>query len=1037
MTVFEPADRLRAHRPLLLACEAIGWLHMAGKAKSEFLQEKGGQKIGYDYQKWDEDERPPFPWDDLLKWAKDNFPLNQDAWPAALTEFIRKHTKRDKGLLGLLQAGHGMASGIEKNLPSSTAEYLSQDATHLWLSSAFGRPERNLLADPPELPTPAGWKRLLEQIENLLKELKELGAATPPHTLDDLESWRRWREGAIGSEGWLRRAFTATLAETRLPDNDVTLWDQSYVAAALFKSAAAGAVLEGDNFPWTNGNLKQDTRWRLLTVGIGADHYEARAVRIGDWTGARSALEGFFTRVRKLVEVDLAVGSLLYQDHEVGVFSFPGERTDEDKKNDIFKIHAWKDWLTEQLDGYAQAANLETPPYVKISEPSRALIVMTEEIRKAKETMAMPLHRDWDITGRDSPEGHVCPVCLVRRSKKDNVDGKEILPSKGKPCEICKARRTHRLDMWLKGEPHSDTIWITETADADDRVVLVTLSLDLEPWLNGARLDALRTQAVSEWRKFNPVLSEFWKRNEAERRMETNPVNMERPFDSLKEEIMKRLGEAEFKEDDLLLANLQEGYRHAKKRNNSRSDDEIWKSYFSLVVEDRVPKKRPEWKKDDPHHNAAWLTHQLFRKLASPGRVYRFQRQAEDFFRALLVEFRRIAVADQNRWRTRRLVLNPGRDFSGSWEEGQPYHGRHGDAPIGLLYQDKSKGFLTICNLARLLNPEQSGQELAGQTFQLKVEDKEGQKEDLKLKIESVKDEAGPLGVYHPVIPLDLSPVRFRVLLPLAAASECLDRAVEAWREQFGRVWDRLPLRAGIAAFPRKTPFQAVIEAVRTIESDLDRTESETWRVAEVETRAGVTALRLQSFDGSREFLRTVPATLPDGRPDVFYPYLAVEDQEVRFPLDFRHPRGRVYRHVTELRAGDGVRVYPSRLAALFLDAGAKRFEPLKIWPLADWTRMRGLWKLIEGLAPSRTALHGAWSELAARREDWHGPDGKWLEGGRAAWLDLVRAVLGRRLEARGADLETLVQAARDGVLDWCLEWHLTVLKKHAAGGER
>jgi hypothetical protein len=33
---FGPAKKLREHRPLLLAMEAVGWLHMAGKARTEF-----------------------------------------------------------------------------------------------------------------------------------------------------------------------------------------------------------------------------------------------------------------------------------------------------------------------------------------------------------------------------------------------------------------------------------------------------------------------------------------------------------------------------------------------------------------------------------------------------------------------------------------------------------------------------------------------------------------------------------------------------------------------------------------------------------------------------------------------------------------------------------------------------------------------------------------------------------------------------------------------------------------------------------------
>ena len=324
MTKVETWDRLREHRPLLLACEAIGWLHMAGKAKIDFLQMQGGQKNGYDYKTWNDQER----WDKPLQWVKDKFKLDEKAWPRTLTAFITEHAKSssESDLVSLLQAGHAMASGIEKNLPKDTSQYLGQDTTHMWMSSAFGTPVRNLLADPPDGLTEEGWKHLLGQIATLLRELESLGNPTAPHTANDLDGWLNWREKAVGPDGWLRRAFTETLAETRLPNNDVTLFDQSYVAAALFKSAVAGAVLEGCTFPWSGNGLKQGTRWRLLTIGVGADHYKARAVKIGDWTGTRLALDDFFTEVRKLVEVDLAAGSLLYRDGGVCVFSFPGER---------------------------------------------------------------------------------------------------------------------------------------------------------------------------------------------------------------------------------------------------------------------------------------------------------------------------------------------------------------------------------------------------------------------------------------------------------------------------------------------------------------------------------------------------------------------------------------------------------------------------------------------------------------------------------------------------------------------------------------
>jgi hypothetical protein len=169
----------------------------------------------------------------------------------------------------------------------------------------------------------------------------------------------------------------------------------------------------------------------------------------------------------------------------------------------------------------------------------------------------------------------------------------------------------------------------------------------------------------------------------------------------------------------------------------------------------------------------------------------------------------------------------------------------------------------------------------------------------------------------------------------------------------------------------------------------------------------------------------------------VFYPYLAVEDKQVRFPLDFQHPNGRVFRHAKDLRSGDGVLVHPSLIATIFMDGTAKRFEPLSCRQLTEWLRMRDLWRLMDRHAPSQTALRGAWSELMERRGAWQGPNGTWFEGGKTAWLDLARAVFHERLGVRDACLETLVQAAGDEILDWSLEWHMSVLKKQVSGGDR
>lgn len=104
MTGFQLPESLQRHRPLLLACEAIGWLHVTGKASIDFLRAHGGPRNNYDYKKWHEQENPPFPWDGLLQWVKNNNSTNNIQWPDTLTAFLSEHADGNSkpNLVGLL-----------------------------------------------------------------------------------------------------------------------------------------------------------------------------------------------------------------------------------------------------------------------------------------------------------------------------------------------------------------------------------------------------------------------------------------------------------------------------------------------------------------------------------------------------------------------------------------------------------------------------------------------------------------------------------------------------------------------------------------------------------------------------------------------------------------------------------------------------------------------------------------------------------------------------------------------------------------------
>lgn len=978
MTASDPFKPLRDHRAALLACEAIGWLHMAGKAHPDFVKQQASDAT-----------KGATTWDEL-KWASGVISMFGMLPPLGTqtitpTDLFEKHRERSDGLLGLLQAAHAMASGIEKNTP---AHYQKQPSAQTWHTTAFGHPIQNLISTPPPGILASGaWTNTEMRIGMLIDGLTE--RVKDP---TNLAEWKTWRDAAIGSSGWLRESFTSTLAETRVPNNDVTLWDQSFIAAALFKAAAAGAVLSGSSFEWGNGS-KANTRWRVLTVGIGAEHYETRAVRIGDWTGTRDAISAFFDEVSAFVEVDLAIGACVYRDERTLSFTFPGYRLDRKGSVDKVLAETLRASIERRVDELGKAHAFETPPLVQLSCSTRSFIAMSRDLAEVRRVLEVPVHRPWSIASDGSKGKHVCPVTLVRagESSKNGSDRKQDVS------KIAYDRRTGRRAAWEKSG--GDTIWISEVADENDRVALLTFSLGLDGWLDGTHVDSLRAQSLVEWRANNTTLA---------------TIDANTPRDSFRthvEGFVTNPKQNNGKLSDAVLGSLNDGFAH----------ETSLEEFFHKVVEDRAG--APVWSSLEDTTRAAWLTHQLFRKNASPGRVHRFWRTTRAFFGEALEEFRTL-VSGTGGTRTQRLSLT----LSGGTNVrvGEVYAGNlpsAPDAPFEILR--RASDFVTVCNLARVLGPSGDASQLEGKQFEARGDDGVRQ----QFTIGRAANAYGVLGTYRPLIVLEENPERFRVLVPLGAEAACVEHVVSKWRKEMARVWDRLPLRVGVIGFPRKTPFQAVIEATRNIEDDLATGGAEKWRVVRVAAQAVMTSLSFERPDQGLEVV-DVPAQLADGRDDVYYPNLAVVGAE-REPRDFTAPQPDgstvAYRRAADVKAGDEVCVAPSRFVSMFLDSTARRFEPVQVHPLSEWDRRRTLWEHVGKAVPSLTAARVVEQSLREARERWTDADGALDE---TAWSAWVRAVLANEWNASERDLSDLEQAARDGLLERVLSWHLHVLKQ-------
>jgi hypothetical protein len=160
-------------------------------------------------------------------------------------------------------------------------------------------------------------------------------------------------------------------------------------------------------------------------------------------------------------------------------------------------------WLESRIDALAAGRCFETPPLCRLSsEPTRSFIRMSKETAEATMTLAVPVHRPWTVKKTEERDGHICPVCQVRFSGRLATSS---LNPKQRICSVCYQRRRGRLNEWLREA--IDTIWVSEVADQNDRVALLTLSFDLQRWLDGSHVDSLRAQSLAEWRRFNPPYS--------------------------------------------------------------------------------------------------------------------------------------------------------------------------------------------------------------------------------------------------------------------------------------------------------------------------------------------------------------------------------------------------------------------------------------------------------------------------------------------------------------------------------------------------
>ncbi|HYT40765.1 MAG TPA: CRISPR-associated protein Csx11, partial [Methylomirabilota bacterium] len=308
-----------------------------------------------------------------------------------------------------------------------------------------------------------------------------------------LEKKLRFLEGRhaeLGEEEWLRirqefirkieHFFQMTVAETRRPLNDVTLFDQTLASVGFFKAALAQNLLLGWKEPYTQ-NVAEQYRWRLLRVGLDGLTFWRDSVRISDMLARKELVERVLDNVQVLLEVTCPLGFEVYRDENGSIFIVP------DMQDLLGKTSIdGRQTLEEHIQAIAyKIFSGETLLSLDPSDKTRNMLsfgkLATKELPRPSPSVQW-LKQEWQ---NEEKGFDVCPVCGLRSQGPTRKALNRQL------CDECERRRVNRSKEWLQN--HSTTIWIDEASDINGRLALLVGYFGIADWLSGYACNTILT----------------------------------------------------------------------------------------------------------------------------------------------------------------------------------------------------------------------------------------------------------------------------------------------------------------------------------------------------------------------------------------------------------------------------------------------------------------------------------------------------------------------------------------------------------------
>ncbi|NJK67866.1 MAG: CRISPR-associated protein Csx11 [Microcoleus sp. CSU_2_2] len=977
-------------RDALLLAEIAAWLHMLGKFHEEFLNDPN---CGIDIQIPQDLKLSFTQLESLLKdplwsgriWHQIGIPEFQ-ATSLSFLDFIEKHRDQEpakivQGLLRLTHDAHGRGSGIEKGVLNRFA--VSQ-VGQIYLSTAFGTERK-----PIDLKQ-AEWQKFYNFLQTHLEILKN-SLAVPKY------EWKGFRKDFIAQ---IESYYRQTVAETRRPLSDVSLFDQTSASVAFLKAALAQNLLAGWKEPVTDV-IKDKYHWRLLKVGLDGLAFWGDSVRIGDLLARKDLISKALDLVQRVIEEKYPLGLEVYRDENGSVFIV----------SDIPDLLEWETKSGCLLDNYLQritnfqfkgearwTLKLSDPPTRNTLEFGKFATSQPEKLTANSKSIAS----HWNIKQKQD----ICPVCNLRPMGSSNK------ALNMKVCDICCDRRTNRAKAWTENLP--TTIWIDEVADTNGRLALIVGRFELESWLTGEAFNSIVSSDPQ---------SQIWQEPKGSKKHNFDYQNL---LDDIQNALHKKPpNKRQFVSKTLLDGLVPSNSRGVPKGHNH------FQPFYDLQVTDtdlgedpNSGNKRIEepfllalaMMRQNPSFarlRRVWETTQKFwreviadvpdTQLSKVKCRLTIKVKASEIDRLKLVNFGNYDLVFRNvklsvlLWDDRLITTDNLRYVA---KQLHPFSDARGNENTN-LYSDSERA----ANFIRreLLNQQVSIEEPTGY----------GSSNRLRGQLE-INDDVITFNSteYSPVIQILTEPSTFIALVPAnnlnSLESLNIIKTIKTkYDREMGKVRNCLPLHLGVVYFDRRTPLQSALDAGRQMLNYKSDSQT-TWQVhsigGQLPTEKQELATGTKQFDETIALTLTkdnhtitwhVPAKMGDGTTkDVWYPYVFVETNGDDSKVSGRKRAIKSQRpgettpcwlvHAGDLEKDDHIYFTPSTFDFEFLDTTARRFEiyydengrrPRQTRPfyLEDLDRFEKLWKILKNLEKSQR--HQVIYTIDANREMWHWQD--------------------------------------------------------------